>query len=54
MTQLIDLGKIRFFFAGTWSDATTYELNDVVKYGGNVYVYTYALASQGYLPTNTN
>lgn len=54
MTQLIDLGKIRFFFAGTWSDSTTYELNDVVKYGGNVYVYTYALASQGYLPTNTN
>ena len=51
MTQLIDLGKIRFFFAGLWTDSATYELNDVVKYGGNVYVYTYALASQGHLPT---
>lgn len=52
MTQLIDLGKIRFFFAGLWTDSATYELNDVVKYGGNVYVYTYALASQGHLPTD--
>jgi hypothetical protein len=54
MTQLIDLGKIRFYFAGLWDDTTTYELNDVVKYGGNVYIYTYALASEGYLPTNEN
>jgi hypothetical protein len=54
MTQLIDLGKIRFYFAGLWSDSATYELNDVVKYGGNVYVYTYALASTGNLPTNDN
>jgi hypothetical protein len=54
MTQLIDLGKIRFYFAGLWDDTTTYELNDVVKYGGNVYIYVYALASEGYLPTNEN
>lgn len=54
MTQLIDLGKIRFYFAGLWSDSATYELNDVVKYGGNVYVYTYALASTGNVPTNEN
>ena len=54
MTQLIDLGKIRFYFAGLWSDSATYELNDVVKYGGNVYVYTYALASTGHLPTDDN
>jgi len=54
MTQLIDLGKIRFYFAGLWSDSATYELNDVVKYGGNVYVYTYALASSGHLPTEDN
>jgi hypothetical protein len=54
MTQLIDLGKIRFYFAGLWSDSATYELNDVVKYGGNVYVYTYALSSTGNLPTNDN
>lgn len=53
MTQLIDLGKLRFNFAGNWSNSTTYELNDVVKYGGNVYVYTYAVSTTGYLPTNT-
>ena len=54
MTQLIDLGKIRFYFAGQYQDGATYELNDVVKYGGNVYVYTYALASQGHVPTDVN
>lgn len=51
MTQLIDLGKIRFYFAGQWSSTATYELNDVVRYGGNVYIYTYALASSGHVPT---
>ena len=54
MAQLIDLGKIRFYFAGTWDEETQYELNDVVKYGGNVYVYTYGLATDGHLPTDTN
>ena len=53
MSQLIDLGKLRFHFAGQWSNATTYESNDIVKYGGNVYVYTYALKSAGVLPTDT-
>jgi hypothetical protein len=54
MSQLIDLGKLRFYFAGTWSNVTEYESNDVVKYGGNVYVYTYALKSSGTLPTSTS
>jgi hypothetical protein len=53
MSQLIDLGKLRFNFAGNWSNTATYESNDVVKYGGNVYVYTYALKTSGNLPTNT-
>ena len=53
MSQLIDLGKLRFHFAGDWSNATTYESNDIVKYGGNVYVYTYALKTAGNLPTNS-
>jgi hypothetical protein len=53
MTQVIDLGKLRFSFAGDWSSSTTYESNDVVKYGGNVYVYTYGLKTSTYLPTNT-
>lgn len=50
---LIDLGKLRFYWADTWNSSTEYELNDVVKYGGNAYVYTNALAGTGYLPTNT-
>lgn len=53
MSQLIDLGKLRFHFAGQWSNATTYESNDIVKYGGNVYVYTFALKTAGVLPTDT-
>lgn len=54
MAQLIDLGKLRFHFAGQWSSTTEYELNDVVKYGGNVYLYVYTLATVGNLPTNNN
>jgi hypothetical protein len=53
MTQLIDLGKLRFHFAGDWASSTTYESNDIVKYGGNIYVYTYALKTSGNLPTNS-
>jgi hypothetical protein len=53
MTQIIDLGKLRFHWADSWSSSTEYELNDVVKYGGNAYVYTNALATTGNLPTNT-
>lgn len=50
MAQLIDLGKIRFYFAGTWQPGAEYELNDVVRYGGNLYVYTAALSSVGHTP----
>jgi hypothetical protein len=50
---LIDLGKLRFYWADTWNSSTEYELNDVVRYGGNAYVYTNALATTGNLPTNT-
>ena len=53
MSQLIDLGKLRFHFAGEYSGATVYESNDVVKYGGNIYVYTYALKEAGHIPTDT-
>ena len=53
MTQLIDLVKLRFHFAGDWSESAAYESNDIVKYGGNVYVYTYGLKTSGNLPTNT-
>ena len=52
MTQIIDLGKLRFYFAGDWDTATTYELNDIVKYGGNIYVYTYGLKTSTHLPVD--
>lgn len=53
MTQLIDLGKLRFHFAGEWINSTVYEQNDVVKYGGNVYVYTYPVKTSANLPTDS-
>lgn len=54
MSQLIDLGKLRFYWAGEYNSSTVYEVNDVVKYGGNVYVYTYTLAEAGHTPTDTD
>jgi len=53
MAQIIDLGKLRFVFKGTYSGATAYELNDVVRYGGNLYVYKNVLEASGNLPTVT-
>ena len=53
MTQIIDLGKLRFHWADSYNTSTEYELNDVVKYGGNAYVYTNAVATTSNLPTNT-
>jgi hypothetical protein len=53
MATIIDLGKIRFDFKGVYAGGITYEVNDVVKYGGNLYVYTYGIATSGNVPTNT-
>jgi len=53
MTQLIDLGKLRFYFAGVYNPSTTYEVNDVVKYGGNVYIYISVISTSGNEPTDT-
>jgi len=52
MATIIDLGKLRFHFAGDWNVATTYEVNDIVKYGGNVYVYSNVVRTAGNLPTD--
>ena len=54
MAQIIDLGKLRFNFEGEWSNSTTYESNDVIRYGGNVYVYNNLVRTSGNLPTDTN
>ena len=50
MATIIDLGKLRFEYRGEWSNSTTYEANDVVKYGGNLYVYKYGLKTSGNVP----
>jgi hypothetical protein len=53
MTQIVDLGKLRFYWAGDWLSTTEYELNDVVRYGGNVYVYINVARTIGNVPTST-
>jgi hypothetical protein len=50
----IDLGRLRFYHQGAYSGDTTYEINDVVSYGGKSYVYISTTSASGNLPTNTN
>ena len=54
MSTIIDLGKLRFLFRGIYSAATNYELNDVVTYGGNAYVYINRIAGAGTVPSTTS
>jgi hypothetical protein len=42
-----------FDFTGAWAVGTTYGYGSTVRYGGNLYLYTNAVASAGNLPTNT-
>lgn len=53
MSTLIDLGKLRFQFRGSYGAATQYEYNDVVLFGGNAYCFINATAAIGQSPTNT-
>ena len=53
MATILDLGKLRFHFAGVYDATTEYEMNDIVKYGGNVYVYSNVTRTTGNIPTNT-
>ena len=54
MAQLIDLGKIRFNWAGTYSNSTEYTYNDLVKYGPNLYAYINTNANTGIAPAATS
>lgn len=54
MSQIIDLGKLRFTYTGVYSSGTAYEFNDVVSYGGNLYHYKFATSASGVVPTNTS
>lgn len=53
MAQILDLGKIRFNWAGSYNPATQYEYNDLVNYGPNLYAFTSSTAATGVVPTNT-
>jgi len=53
MSTIIDLGKLRFQFRGSYNAATQYEFNDVVLHGGNAYCFINATAAIGQIPTLT-
>ena len=48
----IDLGRLRFYHQGAYNSGTTYEMNDVVTYGGKSYVYINTTNASNNLPTN--
>jgi fibronectin-binding autotransporter adhesin len=52
MAQILDLGKLRFNWKGSYSDSIEYSYNDLVKYGPNLYAYKNATATTATLPTN--
>jgi hypothetical protein len=52
MSTVIDLGKLRFNWAGEWASNTQYEMNDIVRHGGNTFVYIYSLKSSGSVTTD--
>ena len=52
--QVFNLGKLRFTYKGVYSGATEYQLNDVVKYTNNLYVYINTGATIGNAPSNTS
>lgn len=53
MTTTIDLGKLRFLYRGDYSASTIYSYNDVVKNGGNSYIFINATATSGISCANT-
>lgn len=52
MIPTIDLGKLRQTFKGVYDPAVQYEFNDVVLFGANSFVFTYAIAQIGKIPTD--
>ena len=52
MSTTIDLGKLRFNWVGEWASNTQYESNDLVRHGGDVFVYIYGLKTSGQVTTN--
>ena len=54
MSTTIDLGKLRFLFRNEFNANTIYSYNDVVKNGGNSYIYVNGTATSGNACTDTN
>ena len=54
MAQIIDLGKIRFNWAGTYDVAVSYEYNDLVKYGPNLYAYINSVSTANQTPNTAS
>jgi hypothetical protein len=52
--QVFNLGKLRFTYKGVYGGGAEYQLNDVVKYTNNLYVYINTGATTGNVPTNTS
>lgn len=49
-----DLGRIAPLYKGDYEASASYELNDVVRYNGNLYWHIQVKATVGVLPTDTN
>lgn len=52
MAQILDLGKLRFNWKGTYSGSVEYSYNDLVRYGSNLYAYKSSTAATAIPPTN--
>ena len=48
----IDLGRVTPIYRGTYDAATTYEVNDIVLYDGDLYWHTSGAATTGTAPTD--
>ena len=44
----IDLGKIKLAFEGEWDPNVTYELDDVVQWGGKLWINTQTYLANGF------
>lgn len=53
MAQILDLGKLRFNWAGIYSSSVEYSYNDIVTYGPNLYAYISATATAGNNPSTS-
>jgi hypothetical protein len=53
MAQILDLGKLRFNWAGNYSNSIEYSYNDIVTYGPNLYAYIGGVATTGNNPSTS-